>query len=31
VGHVYLSVSEEEAEVLVCCVDTETHRPPQTL
>lgn len=30
-GHVYLSVGEEEAEVLVCCVDTELHRPPQTL
>ncbi|MFL9946825.1 XRE family transcriptional regulator [Paraburkholderia agricolaris] len=26
-GHVYLSLSEEEAEVLVCCVDTDEHRP----
>jgi transcriptional regulator with XRE-family HTH domain len=31
VGHVYLSIGEEEAEVLVCCVDTETHRPQQAL
>jgi mannose-6-phosphate isomerase-like protein (cupin superfamily)/DNA-binding XRE family transcriptional regulator len=31
VGHVYLSVGKEEAEVLVCCVDTDTQRPPQTL
>ncbi|RZF25599.1 cupin domain-containing protein [Paraburkholderia sp. UYCP14C] len=31
VGHVYLSVGKEEAEVLVCCVDTDSHRPPQTL
>lgn len=31
VGHVYLSVGKDEAEVLVCCVDTELHRPPQTL
>ena len=31
VGHVYLSVGKEEAEVLVCCVDTDTHRAPQTL
>ena len=31
VGHVYLSVGTEEAEVLVCCVDTDPHRPPQTL
>jgi transcriptional regulator with XRE-family HTH domain len=26
VGHVYLSASEEEAEVLVCCVDAEAER-----
>jgi transcriptional regulator with XRE-family HTH domain len=31
VGHVYISTGKEEAEVLVCCVDTDTHRPPQTL
>lgn len=31
VGHVYLSVGKEEAEVLVCCVDTDSLRPPQTL
>lgn len=31
VGHVYLSVGDEEAEVLACCVDTDAHRPPQTL
>jgi len=27
VGHVYLSLSKEDAEVLVCCVDTDEHRP----
>lgn len=27
VGHVYLSLSKEEAEVLVCCVDTDGYRP----
>lgn len=27
VGHVYLSLSNEDAEVLVCCVDTDEHRP----
>ncbi|MGF6772279.1 transcriptional regulator with XRE-family HTH domain [Paraburkholderia sp. GAS199] len=27
VGHVYLSVGEGEAEVLVCCVDTDDARP----
>ncbi len=31
VGHIYLSASKEDAEVLVCCVDTEAHRPPSTL
>ncbi|MGF6446566.1 hypothetical protein QF002_007442 [Paraburkholderia youngii] len=25
VGHVYPSVGKEEAEVLVCCVDTDSH------
>ncbi|KGW80477.1 helix-turn-helix family protein [Burkholderia pseudomallei MSHR456] len=30
-GHVYLSVGKEEAEVIVCCVDTDSHRPPQSL
>jgi transcriptional regulator with XRE-family HTH domain len=27
VGHVYLSLSKDDAEVLVCCVDTDDHRP----
>ncbi|RDK00885.1 helix-turn-helix domain-containing protein [Paraburkholderia lacunae] len=27
IGHVYLSLSKEDAEVLVCCVDTEDNRP----
>lgn len=27
VGHVYLSVGKDDAEVLVCCVDSDTHRP----
>jgi transcriptional regulator with XRE-family HTH domain len=27
VGHVYLSLSDEDAEVLVCCVDSDEHRP----
>ena len=27
VGHVYLSLSKDDAEVLVCCVDTGSHRP----
>jgi transcriptional regulator with XRE-family HTH domain len=27
VGHVYLSLSKEDAEVLVCCVDSDEHRP----
>ena len=27
VGHVYLSLSREDAEVLVCCVDNDEHRP----
>ncbi|WP_207005759.1 helix-turn-helix domain-containing protein [Trinickia mobilis] len=31
VGHVYISTGRGEAEVLVCCVDTDAHRPPQTL
>ncbi|OMW46849.1 helix-turn-helix domain-containing protein [Burkholderia pseudomallei] len=30
-GHVYLSVGKEEAEVIVCCVDTDSHRLPQSL
>jgi mannose-6-phosphate isomerase-like protein (cupin superfamily) len=28
VGHVYISVGEADAEVLVCCVDTDDERPP---
>jgi transcriptional regulator with XRE-family HTH domain len=31
VGHVYLSAGVEDAEVLVCCVDTEAERPPRIL
>lgn len=31
VGHVYLSIGDEDAEVLVCCVDTEAERPPRIL
>jgi len=31
VGHVYLSASEEEAEVLVCCVDADHDRPHRVL
>lgn len=31
VGHVYLSAGDEDAEVLVCCVDTEAERPPRIL
>jgi transcriptional regulator with XRE-family HTH domain len=31
VGHVYLSIGDEDAEVLVCCVDTEAARPPRIL
>lgn len=27
VGHVYLSLGNEDAEALVCCVDTDAHRP----
>ncbi|MDR6410258.1 UNVERIFIED_ORG: transcriptional regulator with XRE-family HTH domain [Burkholderia sp. 1595] len=27
VGHIYLSLGKEDAEVLVCCVDTDEHRP----
>ncbi|TKC88082.1 helix-turn-helix domain-containing protein [Trinickia terrae] len=27
VGHVYLSVGDEDAEVLVCCVDSDAERP----
>jgi len=27
VGHVYISVGDEDAEVLVCCVDTDDARP----
>ena len=30
-GHVYLSTGPTDAEVLVCCVDTDIHRPPQSL
>ncbi|SAL85335.1 transcriptional regulator [Caballeronia arvi] len=30
-GHVYISTGAKDAEVLVCCVDTDDHRPPQTL
>jgi transcriptional regulator with XRE-family HTH domain len=31
VGHVYLSTGEEEAEVLVCCVDSEASRPDDVI
>jgi transcriptional regulator with XRE-family HTH domain len=31
VGHVYLSIGDEDAEVLVCCVDTEADRAPRIL
>jgi transcriptional regulator with XRE-family HTH domain/mannose-6-phosphate isomerase-like protein (cupin superfamily) len=31
VGHVYLSVGDADAEVLVCCVDTEADRAPRIL
>lgn len=31
VGHVYLSTSKKPAEVLVCCVDTDTHRPADVM
>lgn len=31
VGHVYLSTGAEDAEVLVCCVDNDSHRLPATL
>lgn len=27
IGHVYLSAGKEDAEVLVCCVDADPHRP----
>ncbi len=27
VGHVYISLGDEDAEVLVCCVDTDDERP----
>ncbi|WP_025596771.1 helix-turn-helix domain-containing protein [Burkholderia sp. WSM2230] len=27
VGHIYLSVGDEDADALVCCVDTGQHRP----
>ncbi len=27
VGHVYLSLSQDDADVLVCCVDADEHRP----
>jgi transcriptional regulator with XRE-family HTH domain len=28
VGHVYISLGDADAEVLVCCVDTDEERPP---
>lgn len=31
VGHVYLSLGDDDAEVLVCCVDTDTEREPDVL
>lgn len=31
VGHVYLSTGKKPAEVLVCCVDTDTHRPADAI
>ena len=30
VGHIYLSVGEEDADALVCCVDADGHRPGGT-
>ncbi|PMS30757.1 helix-turn-helix domain-containing protein [Paraburkholderia rhynchosiae] len=27
VGHIYLSVGDEDADALVCCVDADEHRP----
>jgi transcriptional regulator with XRE-family HTH domain len=30
-GHVYVTTSKEDAEVLVCCVDTDTHRSASML
>ena len=31
VGHVYLSTGRRAAEVLVCCVDTDEHRPADAI
>lgn len=31
VGHVYLSTGKKPAEVLVCCVDTDAHRPADAI
>ncbi|RQZ10485.1 XRE family transcriptional regulator [Burkholderia sp. Bp9031] len=31
VGHVYLSTGKQPAEVLVCCVDTDAHRPADAM
>ncbi|WP_233850077.1 helix-turn-helix domain-containing protein [Paraburkholderia sp. HD33-4] len=31
VGHVYLSTGKKPAEVLVCCVDTDEHRPADAI
>lgn len=30
-GHVYISIGPADAEVLVCCVDTDIHRLPRSL
>ncbi|MFL9865207.1 XRE family transcriptional regulator [Paraburkholderia fungorum] len=30
-GHVYISKGQADAEVLVCCVDRDSRRPPQSL
>ncbi|WP_027800622.1 helix-turn-helix domain-containing protein [Paraburkholderia dilworthii] len=27
IGHIYLSIGDEDADALVCCVDTDEHRP----
>ncbi|RDV00570.1 helix-turn-helix domain-containing protein [Trinickia dinghuensis] len=31
VGHVYISIGDEDAEVLVCCLDVDPRRSPEVL
>jgi hypothetical protein len=31
VGHAYISVGEDDADVLVCCVDADPERSPEAL